>query len=77
MRYCSLLTLLLVFPLAFACARDDSAATRAALRGQFDEEWKYWMEQYPEAATLLGYPDQNPRAGPTTRRAPSMPARHI
>jgi uncharacterized protein (DUF885 family) len=61
MRYCSLLTLLLVFPLAFACARDDSAATRAALRGQFDEEWKYWMEQYPEAATLLGYPGQNAR----------------
>src|SRR4029453_10587549 len=33
-------------------------ATRAAFRGQLDEEWKYWMEQYPEAATLLGYPGQ-------------------
>jgi uncharacterized protein (DUF885 family) len=59
MRYFALVTLLLVFPLAFACARDDSAATRAAFRGQLDEEWKYWMEQYPEAATLLGYPGQN------------------
>ncbi|HEU4890421.1 MAG TPA: DUF885 domain-containing protein [Vicinamibacterales bacterium] len=61
MRYFALVTLLLVFPLAFACARVDSGATRAALRGQLDEEWKYWMEQYPEAATLLGYPGQNAR----------------
>jgi uncharacterized protein (DUF885 family) len=55
------LALLLVFLLAFACARDDSAATRAAFRAQLDEEWKYWMEQYPEAATLLGFPGQNAR----------------
>ena len=61
MRYLPLLPLLLLCPLAFACARDESAATRAAFKAQLDEEWKYWMEQYPEAATLLGYPGQNAR----------------
>jgi uncharacterized protein (DUF885 family) len=30
-------------------------------RAQLDEDWKYWMTQYPEAATLLGYPGQNAR----------------
>ena len=61
MRDISLFPLLVVLPLVFACARDDSGATRAAFRAQLDEEWKYWMEQYPEAATLLGYPGQNAR----------------
>jgi len=61
MRYLPVLALLLVLPLAFACTRDDSAATRAAFKARLDEEWKYWMEQYPETATLLGYPGQNAR----------------
>jgi len=61
MRYLPLLTLLAVFPLAFGCGRDDSAGTRAAFKAQLDEEWKYWMEQYPEAATLVGYPGQSAR----------------
>ena len=61
MRYLPVLALLLVLPLAFACTRDDSAATRVAFKARLDEEWKYWMEQYPETATLLGYPGQNAR----------------
>jgi uncharacterized protein (DUF885 family) len=61
MRSLPVLTLLLVLPLVVACARDDSAATRAAFKAQLDEEWKYWMEQYPETAMLLGYPGQNAR----------------
>ncbi len=32
-----------------------------ALRAQFDADWKYWMTQYPETATLIGYPGQNGR----------------
>ena len=52
----------MVLPLAFACSRDEGAATtRAAFTAQLDDEWKYWMEQYPEAATQLGYPGQNAR----------------
>jgi uncharacterized protein (DUF885 family) len=32
-----------------------------ALRNQLDEDWKYWMTQYPELATAYGYPGQNMR----------------
>jgi uncharacterized protein (DUF885 family) len=31
------------------------------LHKQFDDDWKYWMMQYPEAATAFGYPGQNTR----------------
>jgi uncharacterized protein (DUF885 family) len=31
------------------------------LRAQLDEDWKYWMTQYPETATSIGYPGQNAR----------------
>jgi uncharacterized protein (DUF885 family) len=34
---------------------------RSPLQDQFDEDWKYWMTQYPEAATAFGYPGQNTR----------------
>ena len=62
MRHLAFLTLLALGPLAFACSREDQAATtRAAFKAQLDDEWKYWMEQYPEAATQLGYPGQNAR----------------
>lgn len=29
------------------------------MHAQFEDDWKYWMTQYPETATLLGYPGQN------------------
>lgn len=31
------------------------------LRSELDEDWKYWMTQYPEWATAIGYPGQNAR----------------
>lgn len=62
MRHITFLTLLAALPLVFACAREDETAnTRAAFNAQLAEEWKFWMEQYPEAATQLGYPGQNAR----------------
>ena len=30
-------------------------------RAQLDEDWKYWMAEYPELATAYGYPGQNSR----------------
>jgi uncharacterized protein (DUF885 family) len=51
--------------LAVACAsllsaiQAPSAANR--LRTLLDEDWKYWMAQYPETATALGYPGQDAR----------------
>ena len=32
-----------------------------SFRTQLEEDWKYWMAQYPEYATLAGYPGQNAR----------------
>src|ERR1700686_1969141 len=31
------------------------------LRAQLDDDWKYWMSEYPEPATSIGYPGQNRR----------------
>ena len=31
------------------------------LRALFDEDWKYWMSQYPEMATAFGYPGHDAR----------------
>jgi uncharacterized protein (DUF885 family) len=36
------------------------AATRR-LREFLAEDWKYWMHEYPEAATMFGYPGKNDR----------------
>jgi len=55
---------LIFFPLAVTCiACGLQTAQRPAdlLRAQLDEDWKYWMTQYPETATAVGYPGQNAR----------------
>ena len=46
-----------------ACAVQTRPPNRAAnaLHAQLDEDWKYWMTQYPETATAFGYPGQNMR----------------
>src|SRR5215831_3625794 len=33
----------------------------AALHTQLDEDWAYWMSQYPELATSFGVPGHNAR----------------
>src|ERR1051325_5753885 len=43
-----------------ACAAQSSSGS-AKLRQQLEEDWKYWMTQYPELATAYGYPGQNMR----------------
>src|SRR5947209_3207468 len=50
--------------LAFGCAAQSPKSPNRAgdtLRAQLDEDWKYWMTQYPELATAYGYPGQNMR----------------
>ena len=55
MRYATVLALLTVLPVAFACARDDSAPTRAAFKAQLDEEWKCaYVEGWALYAESLG-----------------------
>jgi uncharacterized protein (DUF885 family) len=50
-----LLLTLAVAALAVGCT------SQSPLHKQFDDDWKYWMTQYPEAATAFGYPGQNTR----------------
>jgi uncharacterized protein (DUF885 family) len=56
------LALLSASLLAIGCAAQSPKSPNgagAALRAQLDEDWKYWMSQYPELATAYGYPGQN------------------
>jgi uncharacterized protein (DUF885 family) len=54
---------LLVIGCAAQSPNSNNRTHRAsdALRSQLDEDWKYWMTQYPELATAYGYPGQNMR----------------
>ena len=45
------------------------------LRVQLEDDWKYWMAQYPEFATIAGYPGENARWTDYSQAA-SMPERH-
>ena len=53
-----LLLVALVIP---ACAPSPARGAADALRAQLDEDWQYWMKEYPELATAVGYPGQNGR----------------
>jgi uncharacterized protein (DUF885 family) len=53
--------LLLLLTFAAACARDKGPTPAEAFRAQLDDDWKFWMAQYPEIATAFGYPGQNAR----------------
>src|ERR1700739_1074254 len=53
-----LLVLVAAGSVLFGCARQSP---ESLLHDQFDDDWKYWMTQYPETATAFGYPGQNMR----------------
>src|SRR5262245_10507409 len=62
MNHHLVIVLLSVTVLAVGCAaRSTNSNHRAAeaFRAQLDDDWKYWMSQYPEMATAFGYPGQN------------------
>jgi len=62
MRLVTLLTLLpLVSLVGCAVQAPDSGGASDRWRSQLDEDWKYWMAEYPELATAVGYPDHNAR----------------
>jgi uncharacterized protein (DUF885 family) len=46
--------------LVVGCAA-QSSSNSGKFRQQLEEDWKYWMTQYPELATAYGYPGQNMR----------------
>ena len=61
MRYHVFLCALSMVVVASACASQTAHRATDLLRAQLDEDWKYWMTQYPELATSVGYPGQNAR----------------
>src|SRR6185369_7734742 len=44
---------------AGGCARPPAQRASEMLRAQLDADWAYWMSEYPETATALGYPGHN------------------
>jgi uncharacterized protein (DUF885 family) len=53
---------LLVSPmLAFAQRRPTQEEATRKFRAYLDEDWKRWMQEYPEVATSAGFPGQNRR----------------
>ena len=44
-----------------AVSNAQSPPASERFRTLLDEDWKYWMSQYPEAATAFGYPGQDAR----------------
>src|SRR3954468_17069086 len=61
MRIYALLAILPLVCASVACAVQAPDRQADRLRSQFDDDWKYWMTQYPEIATALGYPGQDAR----------------
>jgi uncharacterized protein (DUF885 family) len=53
--------LLLVAIVIPACAPSPARGAADALRAQLHDDWQYWMKEYPEFATAVGYPGQNGR----------------
>lgn len=53
-----MLTLFATASVLVGCARQSP---QTLLHNQFNDDWKYWMTQYPETATAFGYPGQNTR----------------
>src|SRR5260370_21228392 len=51
---------LFVTPLpSFAQATSSAVGETQKFRAYLDEDWKRWMQEYPEAATFFGFPGQN------------------
>jgi uncharacterized protein (DUF885 family) len=44
-----------------ACVAQAPTDRAGGFRSFLDEQWKYWMEQYPEAATAVGHPGRDSR----------------
>ena len=69
---------LFVLPLlAFAQTSPPSEDATRKLRAYFDEDWKRWMQEYPEAASAVGFPGQNRRWSDNSREGIEARIRHL
>jgi uncharacterized protein (DUF885 family) len=71
--------LLLVAMVTTPACTDLSAPAPVAdtLRAQYAEDWAYWMSQYPETATALGYPGHDARWTDYSREATEARATYL
>jgi uncharacterized protein (DUF885 family) len=69
---------LFVIPL-MAIAQTNPAQTESArkFRAYLDEDWKRWMQEYPEAATAIGFPGQNRRWTDDSQEGIEARTRHL
>ena len=68
----------LVMPLlTVAQTSSSSAEASRKFRAYLDEDWKRWMQEYPETATLVGFPGQNRRWRDDSREGLQARIRHL
>ena len=77
MRIYTLLGLLPFVCVPVACAVRAPEWGSGLLGAQFDDDWRYWMTEYPEVATSLGYPGQNARWTDYSQPAIDARARYL
>ncbi len=63
--------------LVASCVAHAPGSSRASLRTLLDEDWKYWMAQYPESATAFGHPGQNAKWTDYSENAIAARAEHL
>ena len=69
---------LFVMPLlAFAQTGSSPAEATRKFREYLDEDWKRWMQEYPETATSAGFPGQNRRWSDDSREGIEARIRHL
>ena len=69
---------LFVMPL-MVIAQTNSAQEESTriFRAYLDEDWKRWMQEYPEAATAIGFPGQNRRWTDDSQEGIEARTRHL
>ncbi len=69
---------LFVMPLlAFAQTSSSPVEVTGKFREYLDEDWKRWMQEYPEAATSAGFPGQNRRWSDVSREGIEAKIHHL
>src|SRR5207247_1656232 len=63
--------------LAFAQTASGTADATRKFREYLDEDWKRWMQEYPEPATSVGFPGQNRRWTDVSREGIEARIRHL
>jgi len=69
--------LLMMALLAFAQTSSSPSQATRSFRAYLDEDWKRWMQEYPETATAVGFPGQNRHWGDHSPEGIAAKVRHL